>query len=275
MITLNGYKIVPTIFPDGTQQVWKIPESVLSDAPDGIYTVKWTYESDSEFITLIQLVELLSVAQPSYYRRLLLPYLPYGRQDKGVCNNETFGLRPFLTALLRGVSWHSVTIFDPHSFDYIRSCDSFGWIVDRRMPNVSKLAELFDYVCYPDKGASLRYSSHPNKPTLIGYKRRDALTGVIHDDYEVSPQASPYLFVPEATCLVVDDICDGGRTFILLGKKLKSLKLKASLYVSHGVFSRGQAGVDELHQYYDRIITTDSRPVVHSLEGIEVIPCFE
>ena len=40
--------------------------------------------------------------------------------------------------------------------------------------------------------------------------------------------------------LIVDDICDGGRTFIELAKELRHLTTgRIYLYVTHGIFSKG------------------------------------
>ena len=56
--------------------------------------------------------------------------------------------------------------------------------------------------------------------------------------------------------LRVDDICDGGRTFIELGKVLRAKGAsKLVLSVTHGIFSRGPALVFEM---FDAIYTTDS-----------------
>jgi ribose-phosphate pyrophosphokinase len=50
--------------------------------------------------------------------------------------------------------------------------------------------------------------------------------------------------------LIVDDICDGGRTFIELAKVLRPLTSgQVKLYVTHGIFSAGfeaLAGLDRI-----------------------------
>jgi ribose-phosphate pyrophosphokinase len=57
-------------------------------------------------------------------------------------------------------------------------------------------------------------------------------------------------------CLIVDDICDGGRTFIELSKILKQKNCgKVYLVVTHGIFS---AGLDVLKPHFDGIFTTNS-----------------
>jgi ribose-phosphate pyrophosphokinase len=57
--------------------------------------------------------------------------------------------------------------------------------------------------------------------------------------------------------VIVDDICDGGRTFIELAKVIKEQKPNAKIYlvVTHGIFSYG---FDPLAQYFDGIYTTNS-----------------
>ena len=57
-------------------------------------------------------------------------------------------------------------------------------------------------------------------------------------------------------CLVIDDICVGGATFIQLGNLLKNGGAKEiALYVSHGIFSKG---TDKINLYYNKIYTTNS-----------------
>ncbi len=69
-------------------------------------------------------------------------------------------------------------------------------------------------------------------------------TEVFYDDFEGKP------------VLIVDDICDGGYTFLKLAEKLKEKNAgMVILYVTHGIFSKG---LDELCQVVNNIITTDS-----------------
>jgi ribose-phosphate pyrophosphokinase len=59
--------------------------------------------------------------------------------------------------------------------------------------------------------------------------------------------------LPKLPILVVDDICDGGRTFVELGKALAEVSSQPRyLYVTHGIFSKG---FEELDLYYERIFT--------------------
>ena len=64
-------------------------------------------------------------------------------------------------------------------------------------------------------------------------------------------------FGPKMKYVIVDDICDGGRTFIELAKVIKEQKPDAEIYliVTHGIFS---AGFGELNNYFNKIFTTNS-----------------
>ena len=71
-------------------------------------------------------------------------------------------------------------------------------------------------------------------------------------------------------CLIVDDICDGGGTFIGLANELKNKNAgKLYLAVSHGIFSRG---FDDLEKCFTKIFTTDSikKPEHNSLTQIKI-----
>ena len=54
-------------------------------------------------------------------------------------------------------------------------------------------------------------------------------------------------------CVIIDDLCDGGATFIAIAKQISEQHL--TLIVSHGIFSKG---FTELQTWFDSIITTDS-----------------
>lgn len=68
--------------------------------------------------------------------------------------------------------------------------------------------------------------------------------------------------------IIIDDICDGGATFINLGKIIKNSRHqkctgKTYLIVTHGIFSKG---LEELSKYFDGIYCTNS------YKDIEIFP---
>ena len=110
MITLNEHLITPTMFPDKTSQVWKINQSESAN-------VIFDFEFEAEIIHLLQLVQLLN--KQSVPVNLHMPYLPYARQDKEICNEFTFALHTF-AAMLNVVEFNSITAIDVHSDEATR-----------------------------------------------------------------------------------------------------------------------------------------------------------
>lgn len=227
MISLNGKTIEFTLFPDNASQVWKIPEDeFLTNS-----FVKWDFHHEGEFIRLAQLKDLLD--SKACRVSLEITYLPYGRQDKEISNNTTFGLYTF-ARLLNSLNFDKVSIIDPHSsvaLELIRKSKAFYPIED-----VNRLVEdlNIDLLCYPDNGARFKYRPIYKHNHIYGHKIRDQLTGHI-TNYSVVGE------VKDKKILIVDDICDGGATFLLLTKDLLVLGAKeVHLFVTHGIFSKGR-----------------------------------
>lgn len=226
MIKLNGVQVPVTIFPDGTSQVWKLPEGLIQPFHN---KVVWEFENEGEFMHLAQLRRLVSPDTDLY-----LPYLPYGRQDKEVSNSATFALRPFLV-LLRVLDFCWVRVFDPHNPALLEQVLGDSTIVME--PKGEILAAIKDcdpdVVLFPDWGARQRYT-HLVEGVWTAYaeKTRNQATGEI-TGLALHGQVA-------GKVLIVDDICDGGMTFIKLAEKLYEEGAKeVHLYVSHGLFTKG------------------------------------
>jgi ribose-phosphate pyrophosphokinase len=136
------------------------------------------------------------------------------------------------------MSWNHIVTVDAHS-------DLFSMYVDNSEDIQMVLSnESYDTIIFPDKGAATRYNVfHANK--IIGNKVRDQKTGWI-THYELQG-------TPKGKCLVLDDLCDGGMTFLKLAESISCDELH--LHVTHGLFSKG---VEELLKWYDKIYTTNS-----------------
>lgn len=230
MISLNGYYIKPTIFPDKTSQVWKIPEFILDDK---LYEVVWSFEGEAELMHLAQLARLLRNRNRTM--TLHLPYLPYARQDKLVANDATFALRVF-AEIVSCFGFNEISCYDPHS--EVASDVFCGLKVIRNCKEVNEaLSETgAQILCYPDEGARNKYTEWFTVPYVYGQKVRDQQSGRIE---RLDLVAEPH-DLNGKDILIVDDICDGGATFILLAEALKEAgAAKVHLFVSHGIFSRG------------------------------------
>ena len=230
MIQLNGVPVIATMFPDKTSQVWNLAPELLLKAP-AVNLVTWAFEAEAEFLPLAQLQFLLRSSGCA--SGLYMPYLPYARQDKTVTNTQTFALRPFLS-LLSTMEFETISAFDPHNESAVKEyLNNFTSISPLTAINAAIAQLKPDLICFPDAGAQSRYAHLIPQPSLFATKVRNQSNGVIESltvdgDYQ------------NKVVLIIDDICDGGMTFIRLAQALKGAA-QIHLYVSHGIFSKGTA----------------------------------
>jgi ribose-phosphate pyrophosphokinase len=108
----------------------------------------------------------------------------------------------------------------------------------------------------PDAGATkktLKVAQHYEGLKVINCdKIRDTMTGEITGTY-----VNWGFSMKEMRLLIVDDICDGGMTFIKIAEAVQKFKPKSiDLYVTHGIFSKGLEPL--LDAGIRRVYTTDS-----------------
>jgi len=252
-------KFTTTIFPDGTSQVWKIqqPTSNLDIDIDKI-KILWLFENEGELMHVCQLASLVKEEYGQEYTDLIVPYLPYGRQDKSVANDASFALNTFKDILYdRGIC--RIETFDAHS--------DTGMIYSTSPTKFHKAIFNHDVVCFPDKGAAVRYGTADgfgNSPVIFCEKVRNQQTGEI-TGLKVNGATPDLLF--NKRVLIVDDICDGGMTFIKVAEALKTFNpLQIDLAVSHGLFSKGERVLKDAG--ISNIFTTNS--LLRNPEGFKV-----
>lgn len=172
------------------------------------------------------------------YIEAFIPYVPYARQDRVMVTGEPLSIKVFAT-IINSLTLNKVIVFDPHSDVTPALVNNCQYIANFEMVKyfLSEL-RLTDFTLVsPDLGA---YKKVDKLAAKIGYKgqiatgikTRDLATGkIIKTDVNADD-------LKGEACVVVDDICDGGRTFIELAAALKA-KNAGDLYfiVSHGIFS--------------------------------------
>jgi len=227
--------LTPTIFPDGTSQVWKLPGWVFEFKQ---LDITWNFETEREVLDLLSLRKIL----PDHVIDLHIPYLPYARQDKLPSNESTFNLSMFAD-LINSLRCREVTSVDAHNPDYTaRLIHNFRNVSVSAIHRLVVFENKIDFVVFPDKGALHRYrESFSNTKIITCDKTRDQLTGaIIGHKIEFAPYNAkdgvPHNF------LIIDDLCDGGATFISVAQLLrKELSVgDVDLYVTHGIFSKGK-----------------------------------
>ena len=244
MITVNGVRIEPTVFPDGTSQVWKLPNSFVTDIRTPV--IDWTYSNDAEIFSIAQLKLLFDSVRRT--PELFINYLPYGRQDKSISNSGTFGLHAF-AKLLNTLEFRRVVILDPHSDEYKLINNAEAHYPTDTVEDLHRDLKI-DMVVYPDTGALRKYSSLYEFPSISARKKRNESNGdilsTVFDEVDVEKLKGKRV-------LIVDDICDGGATFIGISKLLQEAESSfIALFVTYGLFTKGtqilhDSGIEEIH----------------------------
>lgn len=235
MISVNGTIVRPDIFPDGTSQVWKLPEALLQAIyRDNEARVAWEFEAEAELLWLAQLKVLLDTYTSFVY--LYMPYLPFGRQDKRVENQSTFALTAF-ARLLNTLNFLTVTVLDAHNNSRAHAINGLEDLSPRSLIENAWEKTGANLLLYPDAGAKLRYEAYKIGPSVCADKVRDQSTGNI---LKVTINGS----VKSKRVLIVDDLCDGGMTFCLVAWAALALgAMEIHLYTTHGLYSKGVTGL--------------------------------
>lgn len=245
----GGRNFVPlnfesTTFPDGTNQAWHFEREINEEYT---YLVTWEYENLAEFFLLASIDVLLHAHSVTY--ELHIPYMPFARQDKKISSDSTFALHAFIQSLQSLQAVTQVVTLDMHSNNF----DSHPLKILSLSPveeiEVARRIVKPDVILFPDGGAMSRYE-HMFKdfPYAYASKNRDS-DGNLGEMYLVGGHPS----MRDKTVLMIDDICDGGATFIKAAELAYSMGVKAAhLYVTHGLFTRGldvlkEAGIKSVH----------------------------
>lgn len=263
MILINkNYYVDGFTFPGGERHVnvQHIPEAIH-------YNIEVIIKKSDDLMDLILTCDALKYKYPKTPINLLMAYIPYARQDRRCNLGDPCSIK-VLAKIIDSLGCSQVIVFDPHNCEPIKKIINNIRILDN-VNFISKILadENFDFLVCPDDGAIDRYDKiWYKKPTVYCSKIRDPITGKL-SGFAINKDKTSYTnkryfdtsnmiydFI-ENSCnngLIVDDICDGGGTFLGLAELFSS---KLSLAVSHGIFSKG---LESLLEKFDKIFTTNS-----------------
>lgn len=212
--------------------------------------------SSNDIMDLFLTVDAVRETYPECHNiYLTMPYVPYARQDRVMTTGEPLSIRVF-AKMLNSLNLTMVTVSDPHS-------DVAAALIDRCY--VVKQHELFRDFCSrydspefdrdsiilaPDAGAQKKLYGHYRNKIFTAEKHRDPATGKI-----TGCSVPTEVLDTNAPVWIIDDICDGGKTFTSLveAATLANNGVKPNnwhLYVTHGIFSKGK---DLLLEYFTTV----------------------
>lgn len=278
-------------FPDGQQNV-VIKSSVNYDIPiaNGIglldikkYSIQikarlnnW---SDLELIVCtVASLRILKVKEIHLY----VPYILGARSDRKFEIGGNRYIKDVIAPVLNSLNFESVTCIDPHSYVLENCINNFESETNERLVRWSLgFINSKDNIVLvsPDAGASHKIYKLAEQ---IGYKgdiitsskERDSDGKITKTVVHISSEKYVSDKLYNKDFIIIDDLIDGGTTFIEIAKVLKNtsfFKGKIYLIVTHGIFSKG---FEELSKYFDGIYCTNSYKDIgeteyHCLENIK------
>lgn len=209
---------------------------------------------------------------------LYVPYFLGSRSDRKFVNGGVNYLKQVICPIINSLNFESVIVMDPHS-DVLEAClnnftkvNNFALVDDALSYLIGDDEEDQVVLVSPDAGAYKKVFDVAQEfrisNIVTATKVRDLKTGAI-----LRTEVSTLDQHKDLKYIIIDDICDGGRTFIELAKAIKEQRPTAKVYlvVTHGIFS---AGYSELGQYFEEIYTTNSYKDISEVEfhGSELLP---
>lgn len=260
---LSKFEVDAFFFPGGEPHV-NAPDT--EEVRDARFVVR-LYGGSFEDVALAVCIAKVLLSHGSDDIDIFAPYFPGARQDKA----EPFTYDLYYEFLYQYFT--NILVVDPHSPVTARL------EAVKVLPTPELPLGLFEYkstawggaktfcMISPDEGATERtraIAARYNLPVVQARKVRDP-----EDNFRIkSIECDP---IPYDYAIVVDDICDGGGTFLGLADATGLNREQLRLWTTHGIYSKG---TDELYNRYSFIASTDSIKF-HSTAINAIAPLFD
>jgi ribose-phosphate pyrophosphokinase len=210
---------------------------------------------------------------------LYVPYFIGGRSDRLFQYGGVNYLKQVIAPIINSQGYSKVYVVDPHSDVLEAVINNFAKYTNYRLvkfalEKIDNKVDAQSRICLvsPDAGAYKKIFDVAKEfgisNIITANKVRDLKTGnILRTEIPTLDQHNDLQYV------IVDDICDGGRTFVELAKVMKDSRPTAKIYlvVTHGIFS---AGFELLEQYFDGIFTTNSIKDISEREKVKQLNVF-
>lgn len=245
------------VYPDGQRNV-ALDMEWFDNPKDGI-DIHCNVRDFEELELLLCIMAALR-KHDFFIRSIKFNYLYGMRSDRSFETGMPNYMRDVLAPVIQGMNIPHIYIEMPHSEAATLSVNANDTI---------KCPSLEGYIAIgADESANERFD-FMRTPDYFFHKTRSesgdisvTLKNEFYSKIETLPDHLPIL--------IVDDLCDGGATFIAIAEYLKEHfpERKRHLYVCHGLFTKG---VDHVAAHYDKIITTNSYQDFEPHPKLEII----
>ncbi len=244
-------------FPDGQQSIHlvNVRTALFVDKTVQITSRLNDFKDLELIICANQALKNIGVGHVNLY----VPYFMGARSDRQFNNTGVNYLKQVICPIINNQNFSRVSVIDPHS-DVLEAClNNFDKINNFRLVNFALESlngrSAQTAIVSPDAGALKKIYDIAKEFNITNVttasKVRDISTG------DVLRTELPTMDLTDIEhIIIIDDICDGGRTFIELAKEIKKQTDKPIyLIVTHGIFS---AGYEKLSDVLDGIFCTNS-----------------
>ncbi len=205
----------------------------------------------TDSLKVMQLLQTANALDNLFAKKkvLVVPYLMAARYDRLMQHGDSLDLK-VVADLINSCRFDKVYLFDAHS--------EVASLLIKNAVNITnqQMVEQYQHpegllIC-PDAGAAKKVGKYFEwnknlKDIVYCNKNRNLSTG----------QLALEVLEPDKckgrNCVIIDDICDGGATFLAIAEQIQPKHL--TLIVTHGIFSKGFAA---LEQKFNEIIVSDS-----------------
>ncbi len=234
------------VFPDGQRHITLDEE--ITNTP---VLISASIACADDLFDLLLMKDILDRGHNLVY--LYIRYLMGGRMDRPIDSCQPFTLK-IVADVINNAGFAEIAVLDPHSAETLVRLDasvSYPHALLQRVLQSYSPGEVI--IVIPDDGAIQRahiMAEGTGFDTFVQcHKMRDSQTGRL-SGFTVDNTEK----VKGKICIIIDDICDGGGTFVALAKLLRAAgAVHIILFVTHGIFSKGRdlEGIDT-------VVSTDS-----------------
>lgn len=238
-----GYEIIS--FPDGEKHL-KINELNRKNTVEIICRI---CNSDDLFL-LMQLSDILN-RQCVTVELITVSYLMTMRCDRLFSFEEAYSLQ-IVANVINSFNAQAVILIEPHS-------DKSMFLINSSVPRYLSLNLVPNssntIFCFPDKGAYTRYSNklYSKFKPIICSKVRNEFDGSLLE-FNIEDKGD---YKEGMSICVVDDLCDGGGTFIGIGNLLRE-KLNPENLILNITHAIQKQGLEKVANVYDEVNITNS-----------------
>lgn len=242
-IDKSDIKYTISRFPDGEVQI-TLKEFTRKDT----IKVMCRITNVDELFLVKQVFDILDRNDVVY--DVFISYLMGMRMDRVMDFNRPFTLK-IVANILKNSNAREFEILEPHSS---RTYREFG-TYEKSMPEVLNRLDGYQIVI-PDAGAKDRYEDvffydYP-ADTIFCSKVRDIETGEILRIQVDNPEV-----ISDRPMMILDDLCDGGGTFLGIAEAIRIIKPDAKLNINI-VHAVNGVGLQRLSGAFDHVYITNS-----------------